>query len=96
MRSPNLRVLPTPSHEAMAELGGMTIAGVLGAYTDNLDERHNLTIEVLELAGDGPVQQLLETKLALYRVQTRLFLYATLLHQLADSGIKPDGGTEGT
>lgn len=79
---PDLSIVPDPAPDPtadfMAALGATTIAGVLGSYQANLDERDRLLHELLQ-------QEVQSTELlkAYALVQGRLGLYQLLGHEVS-------------
>lgn len=68
------------ANDAMAELGGMTIAGLLGTYQSNKDDVDALLAEALQLKDANEIQtdRSLQVWGELEAAQRRLWLYSVL------------------
>lgn len=84
MSTPHLRIVSDQvaeqANDAMAELGGMTIDGLLGTYQANKDDVDALLAEALQLhdANELQTDRSLMVWGDLERAQRRLWLYSVL------------------
>lgn len=88
MRNSHLRVVgsdqpPSRVDETMAEVGGMLVAGLLGSYQANLDERDELLAEAMKLfeEGERTTARARDLWLSIERNQRRLWIYSMLTHE---------------
>lgn len=77
MRKPDQNLAPDPTADFMQALGATNIAGVLGTYQHNLDERDWLLHELLQQEVQSP-----ELLRAYTQVQGRLGIYQLLGHEV--------------
>lgn len=90
--TPHLRIVdPTPANQSTAKLSGiameelvaLTVAGILGSYQDNIDERNHLMVEAMALGDEGvgnPIQAASVWEL-LTQAERRLYIYALLAQE---------------
>lgn len=77
MSYPDTNTFADPTADFMQALGATTIAGVLGTYQHNLDERDRLLHELLQQEVQSP-----ELMRAYTMCQGRLGLYQLLGHEV--------------